>query len=425
MTRRRRPTKAVLMVIAAAALACAVVVASAGAASKTTLRVDVFGDFGYKPLYKQYMKTHPNIVIKEDSEDYQPHHDGLVKHLATGAGADDVVAIEVGFVSKFDNTPQYFVDLRKLGGMKEATQYPKWKYEQAIAKDGSLIGLGTDVGSLAICYRADLFKQAGLPSDPTAVSKLWPTWGDYLKAGKKFQANAPSGTYFYDSGSNIYNAIIAQANPAYYNKAGKLLVSSNPKVKQAWNVAVQGYQAGLDAGLAAYSTAWTTGFKKSTFASVTCPAWMMGYIQTSAPAFKGDWNVADVPGGKGGSWGGSFLAIPKQSKHQAEAWDLLKFLTSPESQTYVFKHTGNLPSRTAVLKSSAVQGFKNPFFQNAPVGKIFARNALALTPQSLGPNQGDIQTAVSNAIQRVEQKKQSPDQAWAQFLKDVKSVTST
>jgi cellobiose transport system substrate-binding protein len=45
-----------------------------------------------------------------------------------------------------------------------------------------------------------------------------------------------------------------------------------------------------------------------------------------------------------------------------------------------------------------------------------------MKPQTTGPHQGDIQTAVSNAIQRVEQKKQSPDKSWKQFLKDVKAV---
>ena len=47
-----------------------------------------------------------------------------------------------------------------------------------------------------------------------------------------------------------------------------------------------------------------------------------------------------------------------------------------------------------------------------------------LKPQITGPHQGDIQTAVTNAIQRVEQKKQSSTEAWAQFLKDVANVAT-
>jgi cellobiose transport system substrate-binding protein len=148
----------------------------------------------------------------------------------------------------------------------------------------------------------------------------------------------------------------------------------------------------------------------------------MGYIQGQAPATKGKWDIAATPG-TGGNWGGSYLAVPKQSKNAALAADLVKFLTSPASEKYVFKQTGNLPSQPALLKSKDVSGFKNPFFNNAPVGQIFANSALRLQPQIIGPQQGAIQTAASNAIQRVEQKKQSPAKSWSQFLKDVKAVT--
>ena len=148
---------------------------------------------------------------------------------------------------------------------------------------------------------------------------------------------------------------------------------------------------------------------------------MMGYIQGQAPNADGKWNIADVPGG-GGNWGGSFLTVTKQSQHQKEAAALVKFLTSPKSELYVFKHTGNLPSEVPLLKSKAVRNFRNPYFNNAPVGKIFANSALKLKPQPLGPHQGDFQTASTNAIQRVEQHLQSPKAAWQQFLKDAANV---
>jgi cellobiose transport system substrate-binding protein len=69
-----------------------------------------------------------------------------------------------------------------------------------------------------------------------------------------------------------------------------------------------------------------------------------------------------------------------------------------------------------------VQGFRNEFFSGAAVGKIFANSALRLKPQIIGPHQGDIQTAVSDALQRIEQKKQSASASWKQFLKDAQNV---
>ena len=422
-TPRRRVTSLAAAVIVLGLCATAVVAstASGGSQATITLRVGLFGDFGYHDLYQKYEKTHPNIDIKEDVQSYPDHHSNLAKHLAVGSGADDIESIEVGFIANFKSQPSNFVNMNKLGVKKLKNQWLDWKWRQSVAPNGAQIGLGTDVGSLAICYRRDLFKKAGLPTSRTAVSKLWRTWQAYVATGKRFQKHAPKGVSFFDSGSNVYNAMIGQLNPAYYNAKGKVIVGSNPKVKAAYALTMKAIQAHESAGLAAFSNEWNTGYKKATFATVTCPAWMMGYIQGQAPKSKGKWDIAAVPGG-GGNWGGSFLTVPKQSSHPKEAYDLAKYLTSPASETYIFKQTGNLPSQPKLLKSKAVLAFKNPFFSNAPVGKIFGTSAMKLKPQILGPHQGDIQTASTNAIQRVEQKKQSPAKSWKQFLKDVKAV---
>jgi cellobiose transport system substrate-binding protein len=423
-TPRRRVTTLAAAVIVLGLCATAVVAstASGGSQATITLRVGLFGDFGYQDLYKKYEAKHPNIDIKEDVQSYPDHHSNLAKHLAVGSGADDIESVEVGFIAQFKSQPHLFVNLNRLGAKKLQKQWLDWKWRQSVAPNGAQIGLGTDVGSLAICYRRDLFKKAGLPTSRAAVSKLWPTWQQYVATGKRFEKHAPRGVSFFDSGSNVFNAIIGQLNPAYYNAKGKVVVGSNPKVKAAWKLTMQAIQARESAGLAAFSNDWNTGYKKGTFATVTCPAWMMGYIQGQAPKTKGKWDIAAVPGG-GGNWGGSFLTVPKQGSHTKEAYELAKYLTSPASEAFIFKQTGNLPSQPKLLKSKAVLGFKNPFFSNAPVGKIFGTSALKLKPQILGPHQGDIQTAVSNAIQRVEQRKQSPAKSWKQFLKDVKAVT--
>jgi cellobiose transport system substrate-binding protein len=413
----------VTLLVLCALVAAGVVTGTAVAKSNDTitLRVSLFGDFGYHNVYKAYEKSHPNINIVEDIQSYPDHHSNLAKHLATGAGADDIEAVEVGFIAQFAAEPQFFYDLRQFGATSLKNRWLPWKWRQSIAPNGAQIGLGTDVGSLAICYRRDLFAKAGLPTNRAAVSKLWPTWAAYIATGKRFQAHAPKGASFFDSGSNVYNAMIGQLNPAYYDAEGNVIVGTNPNVKKAWNLTMAGILAGESAGLAAFSSDWNTGFKKGAFATVTCPAWMMGYIQGQAPDTSGKWDIAAVPGG-GGNWGGSFLTIPKQSQHAQEAYDLIKFLTSPASEAYVFKNTGNLPSQPALLKSGPVQAFSNTFFNNAPVGKIFANSALVLKPQILGPHQGDIQTAATNATQRVEQHKQSPSASWNQFLKDVANV---
>ncbi len=225
-----------------------------------------------------------------------------------------------------------------------------------------------------------------------------------------------------DSSTNTYNTILMQYAGAgsgytYFDKSGNLVLSSNPDVKKAWDETNKMTTAGLSAGLTSFSDDWTAGFKNSKFATIACPAWMLGTIKSDAgDALSGKWDVAAAPGAAGGNWGGSFLAVPTQSKHQKEAADLAKFLTTPESQLAVFKQLNNLPSSPTVYTQPDFQSFTNAYFNNAPVGKIFGEGATALKPVYLGANNAAVRTAVENALRSVEQGKRTPDQAWQDAL---------
>lgn len=398
---------------------------SAGAAApgeKIKLTIGLFGDFGFKPLYEEYKKTHPNIEIVENVTQFNDHHSNLVKRLATNAGAGDIEAVEVGYVSTFTSQPQKFVDLKQYGLDKRQGEYLDWKWQQGLSKDGTqLLGLGTDVGGLAMCYRKDLFKKAGLPEDREEVAALWPTWEEYIATGKKFAAANVEGAKFVDSPGEIFRAIVNQAPTGLYDTQDNLIVDSNPAVKKAWDLSNQLTAEGLTAKLAAFSPAWNTGFAKGSFATVICPAWMTGFIQEQAKDAAGKWDIATVPGGSGNS-GGSHLMVPKQSKHPKEAAELINFLTSKENQAKVFKQEGTFPSIPSLYEDPSIQNFTKPFFGDAPIGKIYSDAAKALKPQHLGPREGDVRVAIGNGLGRVEQGKQTPDEAWAQVLEDVKKI---
>ena len=78
---------AVVAVAGAVSVGYLATTASAKRAETITLRVSLFGDFGYHDLYKQYEASHPGIEIKEEIQDFGAHHTQLAQRLATGAGA--------------------------------------------------------------------------------------------------------------------------------------------------------------------------------------------------------------------------------------------------------------------------------------------------------------------------------------------------
>ena len=390
--------------------------------AKIKLAINDYGVFGYKELYAEYQQSHPNVEIIESVSEYNTHHSNLINHLAAGSGAADIEAIDEGFMAQLKARPDQFANLLELGAAELEKSYAAFKWQAALSGDGKkLIGLGTDVGGLAMCYRTDLFAQAKLPTDRDAVSALWPTWEKYVATGVKFKA-ANTGAAFFDAATNLYNGQVFQLEKAYYEPGtNEIIAGQNPGVKAAWDLTMKAIADGLSGKLVAWQPDWVTAFQKGKFATITCPAWMQGYIKENAPGTSGKWDIAAVPGAAG-NWGGSWLTIPAQSKHQKEAYELAVFLTAPAQQVKVFKAVGNFPSAIPAMRDPSVEGFQNPFFNNAPTGKIFGESAINLKPQYQGEKHGPIRKAMEDGITRVEQGRQKPAEAWAAALKDAARV---
>ncbi|MFB8025580.1 MULTISPECIES: extracellular solute-binding protein [unclassified Streptomyces] len=411
-------TRARRTVVALAAATALVSLPACGAGSdeadgKITLTVATFSDFGYKPLIKEYERTHPDVVVKERISQFDQHHNQLSTQISSGSGAADVVAIEEGYLPKFRSVKDKFTNLADHGAMARKDEYLGWKWEQGtLGSQDFVMGYGTDVGSLAICYRKDLFAQAGLPTDRAEVAKLWPTWDDYFATGKRFQSKV-KGKAWFDSSGNIFTAMMNQTEFGFFDAQDAYIGNSNPKVREFFTATAKATADKQSANLQPFSQQWNAGIKLGRMATMTCPAWMTGQIKTAAgEANAGKWDIAAVPGG-GGNWGGSFLTVPKQSKHVKEAAELADFLTSAESQKKIFTGpVGALPSLVPVLDDAEVKGATQEYFNGAPTGELFAASAKSLKPNYRGTKDQQARIPFGNALQLVEQGKASPDQAW-------------
>ncbi|MDO0927580.1 extracellular solute-binding protein [Streptomyces sp. TG1A-8] len=380
-----------------------------------TLTVADYGQFGYKEagLFAKYHKLHPKITVKEETtaneQDYYPK---LLQQLNTGSGLGDVTGIEVGRIKEVvDTQAGKFADLSKT---IDVNDWVSWKEKQATAKDGTVIGAGTDIGPMSLCYRKDLFEKAGLPTDREAVAKaVAGGWEDYLKLGEQYKKKAPSGTYFMDSASAMYNAVVSSSADQYYDASGKPVYKNSQSVKQGWDLAAEAASKKLSQGLPQFTDAWTAALRKGSVATVACPAWMAGQISTnSGDAYKGKWDISRAPGSTAANWGGSFLAVPKGGKHVKEATDLVKWLTAPEQQAEVFKAIGVFPSNKGAYELASVKNAKLPYFSDAPIGQIYAEEAKSIPEAVLGAKDAVIKDTISNQINNMEQRGTKPADAW-------------
>jgi cellobiose transport system substrate-binding protein len=394
-----------------------------------TLQVNLFGTFGYKEagLFDEYQQLHPNVKISFNSvEQEQNYYQALQTHLAANSGLGDIQGIEVGRIAEIVQTrADKFVNFNDYGGSALKDNFFPWKWQEATTADGRTIGLGTDVGPMAMAYRVDLFKKSGLPTDRAEVAKLWPTWPDYVKAGQTYMAHAPANSAFMDSASGMFNAMIGASANQYYDPSGQPIYDTNPLVKDAWNLAMQAVQNKETAKLRQFDTAWNQAFSTGAFATIAAPSWMIGYIQGQAgDKGAGKWDVTTAPGGTG-NWGGSYLAVPKASKHIDQAVDLAKWLTAPEQQVKLFLKQGSFPSSTKAIADPQVANATNKYFNDAPIGQIFGDSAKNLPVAVLGPKDGLIKDTFSTAILRVEQQGMAPDKSYNQFLADIKNALAS
>ncbi|MFD4156551.1 extracellular solute-binding protein [Streptomyces hydrogenans] len=388
---------------------------------KVTVTVDLFGSFGYKEagLYAEYEKLHPNVTIKQtDTEDEADYWKSLQTRLAGGGGLADVQGIEVGRIASVtQQQADRFEDLRKYGADGLKDQFADAKWAAATGKGGEVLGLGTDVGPEAMCYRTDLFKQAGLPTDRAELAEKWSTWDGYLELGKQYKAKAPAKSAWLDSVGSLFSIMIGQEKERYYDASGALIWETNPALKSAWETSVKATQADLSAKLDQWSPQWNQAFAAGSFATIPCPAWMLGYIKGQAgETGKGKWDIAKLPGGAG-NWGGSYLAVPRAAKNKKEAYELIKWLTAPEQQAKIFAKQGNFPSSTGAI--AEVSGTTDPYFSGAPIGQIFGDAAKAAPVQVLGIHDQNINQQITNALSEVERKGLSPEKAWENAKKGV------
>ncbi|WP_327297469.1 ABC transporter substrate-binding protein [Streptomyces sp. NBC_01197] len=396
---------------------------SSDANGKITLTVADYGQFGYKEagLFAQYHKLHPNITVKEDvTADEKVYYPKLLQELNSGSGLSDVQGIEVGRIKEVvDTKADKFADLSKVINVSD---YVSWKEKQATTSGGQVIGAGTDIGPMPLCYNTDLFKKAGLPTDRDKVAqKVAGGWIDYLALGEEYKKNAPAGTYFMDSASAMFNAVVSSNTQQYYDSSGKPIYKTSSSVKDGWKLASQAASEGLSHGLAQFDPpTWPPALRKNSVATVVCPAWMAGQISTNAgPANKGHWDITTAPGSSSANWGGSFLGVPKSGKHVAEASALVKWLTSPAQQAAVFKAIGAFPSNKNAYILPEVKNAKLPYFNNAPIGKIYAQEAGTIPAAVLGPKDADIKDAFSTQISNMEQRQTSSSKAWNDAINNI------
>lgn len=375
----------------------------------------LYGSTGLEYLVERYEQEFPNVNINMIHSTYEDVHNNLQTAFASGYGAPDVCLIEVSFMERFKQFPNYFQNLAELGANEQSGKFLDWKWKQATNRDGTFVfGLPTDIGPVAVVYNPALYAAAGLPTDREELARTLATWEDFLRVGEQIKER--TGKPMLDQIRTLYRIILFQAEEQYFDPVtGALIIDTNPAVREAWDMAVRASELGLSSFQTMWTPEWGRAIKGGEFATMLAPSWMLNDIKMNAPEAEGRWDITYLPEGSG-NWGGSYLLIPKMSGQKEEAYAFIRWVTDPQRQLELYKSFNNFPSTPGIYGDPAIRDKTDPFFNDAPVGSIFSKLAEGVRPTYEGSKQHIVTQIIEQALDKVEGKEATPEEAWDEAM---------
>ncbi len=414
MSFSRRKVAAAVAGAATFALVVSGCAASGGESTDdVTLTLATFNDFGYTDeLLAQFTEETGIAVVHNKAATSNDARANYFQKLGK-TGLADVEAVEIDW---FTEAMQY-ADLLAPVPTELEGRWLDWKEASATDSEGNLIAYGTDIGPQGICYRADLFEAAGLPTDRTEVAALFDgDWDNFFSIGADY--TAATGKPFIDSANSVLQGMVNQLDIAYEETDGTIVATENADIAAAYDAVVE-KAVPISAYAGQWSEDWFASLSSGEFATMLCPGWMLGVISGNAPDVAG-WDIADAFPGGGGNWGGSYLTVPANGANVEAAQQLAAWLTSPEVQMQAFANAGTFPSQVEALASDELAAATNEYFNDAPTGEILTSRAEAITVATFkGPQYFQFHDALQNAVTRVFDGLEDKDTSWNTWVTEV------
>jgi multiple sugar transport system substrate-binding protein len=359
-----------------------------------------------KSMLPAFKKAYPDVNVEIQALPYDQMRDRIVSSFLAAEPTYDMIIVdnpwmydfaEGGFLAELDDRIDS-VDNYNYDDFSEPLR-------DISEVDGATYGIPFYNYALALIYRSDLYKQAGL-EPPTTLEELRKA-ADELNTGdvagiamqpqKGYKVFEEWGNYLFGAGGEIQDA----------ENAVKL---DSPEARTA----LEDYIALYEADAPDNSLNWAfdealravAGGKAAQMISYN---WMLPTLnKPDGPANKdlqGKYALAEVPGGKAvlGAW---YWAIPENSNTPDAAWAFISWMTS-EAQEKTRVIAGGAPVRNSVMEDSEVwdQGYGESYYTT--VQKILEDAA----PLADGPNAEEMINVVGEELNSAVAGQKSVDEA--------------
>ncbi|MDR1175487.1 MAG: extracellular solute-binding protein [Treponema sp.] len=341
---------ALAIIVSITALGCSKKDGGAAAGESPAKKVTIVvggwpsADVGFEGALPGFYEKYPNITVEIEMAETAAYHQALQTSLAAGQGAPDVAMIEGAYIAQYRDS-QAFINL--LDAPYNAERYKNdfvgLKWNQAYSSDKKrMVAFSWDIGPSTYFYRADVFRELGLPSEPEEVAELTSTWSGMLDLAKK--VNIPGQRWLLHSAPDLYMEYFH--NRDFFDEKLNLM-QDRPGDIECLNAVIEMRKSKLDMNASLWSAEGVAAVDNGGVLSIITGAWFGGFLKDDFdPDGTGNWRATVLPGGiKDMNLGGSFMAIPTQSKYPAEAWAFMEYMMcTTKGQNDIFKAVDYFPS---------------------------------------------------------------------------------
>lgn len=320
----------------------------------------------YQEVYNRFMRAHPSIQVQFEYSPWANFTQSLSVAIGGGNAPDVATWIDdqripqlaaTGFLVALD-------DLIKADKLDLASQIDPLALASHRYK-GKLYGLPYYYDARALYYNKNMLSKAGVKTLPT-------TWDEANRLGRELDVKDSSGRYTRlgyvplspstigsstgGPGGNSFLFIYGWQNGGEFANADLTKVTVNdPAIVDAltWCVKVSD-QVGGAVQQGAFALRASRGgtvdpFSLGSMAMMTQPL-NFGHSTVDAQKALVKWGVTQAPyHTRPATWSGVLsAALPVGGKHQAEAWELAKFIISTEIQTYLANTLRFIPTRKSL-----------------------------------------------------------------------------
>ncbi|MDB4865705.1 MAG: extracellular solute-binding protein [Cohnella sp.] len=367
-----------------------------------------------KQMADKFTEAHPGVKIDVQIFPGDQYETKLMTALQSGRNVPDIIDLDRGYIGKFLES-KFLADLSAMGGEDLVKSYLPYVQAYGRSPDGKLKAISDNSSPGGFWYVRESAKKWLGTDDPDKISSMVDSWDKVIELGKKVAKDSGGKVHLIQSASALND--IMSYNTASWVKDGKLNI--DPKWKDTYETELKIRANNVDAKLPFMSAGWGSALNDGSVILTSMPSWAVFMVDNKDGKAKGKFGVAKTP--QGFFLGGRYEGIYEKSPNKELAYEVMKFIASPEWQKYNLEKTGNMPGNATVFDQNQ-DTFKSDLFGDQLILKTYADQMKAMPALQANKYDEGILSKWGKVAGDGLEKGASYDQVVAAFKKEVKNT---